>query len=178
MRITSARKLAPVVLTLSMTLVPAMTFAGDVGAPGALLNGALDLTYVGHLEKKDGDGRLLVWEGSVGGDFAGTIRWWFADQASTKFVGGQVFYADLSDRWNWSVGLGRIPYLLGYYQFGQDQLGPFIGQTQYRIFISSVSGQVSYPFSTTQRVEMGLGIAVPAVLFAVRPLSFSTSRCS
>lgn len=109
MRITSARKLAPVVLMLSMTLVPAMTFAGDVGAPGGLLNGALDLTYVGHLEKKDGDGRLLVWEGSVGGDFAGTIRWWFADQASTKFVGGQVFYY----RARWEIRVGEELVLAG-----------------------------------------------------------------
>ena len=49
------------------------TFAIAQEGSGVLLNGALDLTYAGHLEKTDDEGRLLVWEGRVGGDFAGSI---------------------------------------------------------------------------------------------------------
>lgn len=60
-----------------------------------MLTGALDLTYVGHLAKTDDEGRLLVWEGSIKGDFAGTIRWWFvapSPEASTNYMGGKVDY--------------------------------------------------------------------------------------
>ena len=79
-------------------------------------------------------------------------------QGTFKDIGGQLFYADLSNRWNWGVGAGRIPYLLGFYQFGQDDRGQFLGQTRYRIFTTSANGQVSYPFSTTQRFEMSAGV--------------------
>lgn len=79
-------------------------------------------------------------------------------QGTFKDIGGQLFYADLSRRWNWGVGAGRIPYLMGYYNYGQDDTGDFLGLYRYRIFQSSASGQVSYPFSSTQRVEFGAGI--------------------
>jgi Tol biopolymer transport system component len=75
-----------------------------------------------------------------------------------KDIGGQAFYTDLSNRWNWGVGAGRIPYLLGYYAYGSDERGQYIGQTRYRINITSASGQVSYPFSSTQRFEVSLGM--------------------
>ena len=75
-----------------------------------------------------------------------------------KDVGAQAFYSDLSNRWNWGVSAGHIPYLLGYYDFGADERGQYIGQTRYRINISSVNGQVSYPFSSKQRFEVGLGM--------------------
>ena len=77
-----------------------LTLASD-----ALLTGALDLIYAGHLEKTDADGRLLVWEGRVEGDFAGKIRWWFVDpppESSTEYLGGRVDY--YRARWEISVG--------------------------------------------------------------------------
>ena len=80
-------------------------------------------------------------------------------QGTFKDIGGQVFYQDLSDRWNWGVGAGRIPYLLGYYDFGSDDIGQYIGQQRFRVFISSLSGQVAYPFSSTRRFELGLGMS-------------------
>jgi hypothetical protein len=82
-----------VLVVLSALLLS--TFAIAQEGSGVLLNGALDLTYVGHLEKTDDDGRLLVWEGSVGGDFAGKIRWWFIDPppiARGPYKGGVVNY--------------------------------------------------------------------------------------
>lgn len=78
-------------------------------------------------------------------------------QGTFKDIGGQAFYTDMSRRWNWAVAGGRIPYMLGYYDFGQDELGPYIGQTQFRIFNTSLQGQVAYPFSSTRRMEFGLG---------------------
>jgi Tol biopolymer transport system component len=79
-------------------------------------------------------------------------------QGTFKDIGGQLFYTDMSKRWNWGVGGGRIPYLLGYYQYGQDDNGTFLGQYRYRVFITSATGQVAYPFSSTQRVEFGAGL--------------------
>ncbi|MEX2467818.1 MAG: peptidase S9 [Gemmatimonadota bacterium] len=78
-------------------------------------------------------------------------------QGTFKDIGGQAFYTDLSNRWNWGIGGGRIPYMLGFYEFSQDEIGPYIGQTQFRIFNTSLTGQVSYPFSSTRRAEFGLG---------------------
>ncbi len=79
-------------------------------------------------------------------------------QGTFKDIGGQAFYTDLSDRWNWGVGAGHIPLLYGFYDFGQDQRGAYTGIVRYRIIQSSVSGQISYPFSSTQRFEMGAGL--------------------
>lgn len=79
-------------------------------------------------------------------------------QGTFKDIGGQAFYQNLENRWNWGVGLGRIPYLIPQYGFGQDEGGQFLGQTKYRIFLTSASGQVAYPFSQTLRFEASTGV--------------------
>lgn len=79
-------------------------------------------------------------------------------QGTLKDLGGQAFYTDLGRRWNWSAGGGRIPYQLGGYQYGADELGTFLGLTRLRIYITSLAGQVQYPFSSTERLEFGLGL--------------------
>jgi len=84
-----------VLLLLSMNLAGAIAFADDAAVPSARLTGALDLTYVGHLEQMDDDGRLLVWAGSIEGDFAGEIKWWFVSPSpvsSSTYMGGEVNY--------------------------------------------------------------------------------------
>ncbi len=78
-------------------------------------------------------------------------------QGTFKDIGGQAFYQNLENRWNWGVGLGRIPYLMGYYQYGADDVGDYLGMYRYRIFISSAAGQVAYPFNSVQRVEFSAG---------------------
>jgi hypothetical protein len=95
-----AWKPMPAALALAMTLAALVAIADDADIRGALLTGALDLTYAGNLEKTDDAGRLLVWEGSVGGDFGGTIRWWFIDPSpivSTTHIGGTIDYYEA--RW-------------------------------------------------------------------------------
>jgi hypothetical protein len=112
MKIKFAWKSATVMLVLSMTLAGAITFADAADVPDALLTGALDLTYAGHLEKTDDDGRLLVWEGSIGGDFGGKIEWWFIDPstvASTTYMGGTVNYYEA----RWEIWVGEKLVLAG-----------------------------------------------------------------
>jgi Tol biopolymer transport system component len=79
-------------------------------------------------------------------------------QGTFKDIGGQAFYANMSHRWNWGVGAGRIPYLLGYYNYGRDATGDFLGLYRYRIFQTSAQGQVAYPFTSTRRVEFSGGV--------------------
>ena len=91
-----ARRLAACTCSaLAALFLASPSLAEDAGVPSALLTGALDLTYVGHLEKTDDDGRVLIWEGSIEGDFAGKIRWWFVEpppEAITEYLGGKVLY--------------------------------------------------------------------------------------
>jgi Tol biopolymer transport system component len=78
-------------------------------------------------------------------------------QGTFKDIGGQAFYQNLERRWNWGVGVGRIPYLMGFYQYDFDDYGDFLGMYRYRIFMSSAAGQVAYPFNSVQRVEFSAG---------------------
>ena len=88
-------------------------------------------------------------------------------QGTLKDIGGQVFYSDVGDRWNWAVAGGRLPYQYRRTYYGQDQFVDqqgdtvfgdlFIGQRRYRIFETALVGQVAYPFSMTQRVEFNAG---------------------
>ncbi len=87
-------------------------------------------------------------------------------QGTFKDIGGTAFYSDLSRRWNWGVGGGRIPYLIPYVGYAPKDSDPvcqsdpscdlLLEWTYYRIFVTTALGQVSYPFSTTQRLELGL----------------------
>lgn len=79
-------------------------------------------------------------------------------QGTFKDIGGQMFYTNLENRWNWGVGVGRIPYVLGGIGLGQDDRGSFIAQQRFRIFLTSASGQIAYPFSQTQRFEASAGV--------------------
>ncbi len=79
-------------------------------------------------------------------------------QGTFKDIGGQVFYTNLQNRWNWAMGVGRIPYMMGYYDIDEDDKGPFLGLYRFRVFVSSAMGQVAYPFTSTQRVEFSAGV--------------------
>ncbi len=79
-------------------------------------------------------------------------------QGTFKDIGGQLFYADQTRRWNWMVSGGRIPYQFGRYTFGTDDLGDYSGLLRQRVFITTANGQVQFPFSTTERVEFGMGL--------------------
>ena len=80
-------------------------------------------------------------------------------QGTFKDIGGQVSYVNLTKRWNWGVGVSRIPYQL-IYQGQPTTAGGLIHIPQYRqrIFVSSASGQLAYPLSQTRRFEFGAGM--------------------
>ena len=107
-----AWKSIPAALILSMAFAGILAIADDADVRGALLTGALDLTYAGNLKKTDDEGRLLVWEGSVGGDFGGTIKWWFIDPspiASTTHIGGTIKYYEA----RWEIWVDEVLVLAG-----------------------------------------------------------------
>ncbi len=77
---------------------------------------------------------------------------------TVKDIGGEVFYANLRRRWNWTVGGGRIPWRYEYwgsyyYPDGTQEL--LVERT--RIFQDYAQGSVYYPLSTTRRIEGALG---------------------
>ena len=79
-------------------------------------------------------------------------------QGSFKDIGGSVFYADLSDRWNRGIGVSHIPYVISYIQPGSDPGGQYLGVILDRLYVSSASAQLTYPFSTARRFEASLGL--------------------
>jgi len=79
-------------------------------------------------------------------------------QGTFQDIGGAVQYADIGDRWNWGGQVSRIPFLLLGFRRGQEDGSQFLGQVRQRIFVSSVSGTVAYPFSQTRRLEFNGGL--------------------
>ena len=45
--------------------------------PAPSLLSTIDYVFVGHLGTVDGEGRLLVWDGTISGDIEGKIKYWF-----------------------------------------------------------------------------------------------------
>jgi len=142
-------------------LLPSNTFAEE-DSEG--YSAGLSLDYVGQPT-------IGVGTDSYGNYIGGATSAYFSDmlgdkilgvalqaQGTFKDIGGQLFYADQSNRANWILSGGRIPYLLGSYGFGEDDGGQYIGLQRFRIYISTLSGQIHYPFSSTERVEFGLGV--------------------
>jgi len=84
-------------------------------------------------------------------------------QGTLKDIGGQVFYLNQKNRWNWGYALGRTPYQYLYWGYPQVEYkgGTYLAQatTRYRIFLDSATGLLAYPFSMTRRIEANLGVA-------------------
>ena len=75
-------------------------------------------------------------------------------QGTFKDIGGAAFYMDQGDRWNWGAGVSHIPYVLSYVGLGVDENGRYLGNIIDRMYVSSATGQVVYPFSQTRRLEL------------------------
>jgi Tol biopolymer transport system component len=83
-------------------------------------------------------------------------------QGEIKDIGGQVFYQDLGQRWNWGLGAAHVPYR--YLLLDVESSPPEVPEAEFavtqedrRILVSEAIGQVSYPFSAVRRVEFSAG---------------------
>ncbi|GMQ82603.1 MAG: basic secretory protein-like protein [Rhodothermia bacterium] len=115
--------------------------------------------------------------GPYGGGLQGGVALYFSDmlgnhnlgvvvQANGTFkdIGGQVQYLNRGHRFNYGGSVGHIPILFGGYLAPTIDTDPetgalseVFGQIRQRIYIDQVSGIASYPFTTTRRLELGLG---------------------
>jgi hypothetical protein len=105
-KIKAVSVLTSLLLVLFMTLAGATAFAGERVVPNGRLTSQIDYHFVGHFGILDEEGRLLVWEGTIEGDFTGECKWWFVSPSpvdGSTFTGGEVrFYAA---RWEiWDAG--------------------------------------------------------------------------
>jgi hypothetical protein len=69
-------------------------------AAGEPRTSQIDYHFVGHLEKFDNYGRLLVWEAKIRGSFSGTMKWWFVNPSpvpAADYDGVKLSY--YSARW-------------------------------------------------------------------------------
>jgi len=82
-------------------------------------------------------------------------------QGSLKDVNALVGYQNLSHRLNWGVGLQQTPYLTGGFAEGADVVNgePAVVDQELtqRQINRDIFGQVAYPFSQVQRVEVAAG---------------------
>jgi hypothetical protein len=83
-------------------------------------------------------------------------------QGTFKDIGGEVFYLNQKNRWNWMVSGSHIPYLTGFaFQdtaIRQGQTFDVIEQQLVRAFYDELGGVVQYPFSQTRRFELGASV--------------------
>jgi hypothetical protein len=86
-----------VLLILVIALLNLLAFAASADDEKEQLVGKIDYRFVGHLEKSDNQGRLLVWQGTIEGDLNGEIRWWFERPTpvpNVEYTGGAIsFYS-------------------------------------------------------------------------------------
>jgi hypothetical protein len=80
-----------------------------------------------------------------------------------KDIGGQVFYQNRTRRWNWGGVVGHIPYLSFFTVIRdttvQGNNALLVEQIRERVFVDSGRLFAYYPFSTTNRFEVGAGFS-------------------
>jgi Tol biopolymer transport system component len=112
---------------------------------------------------------------SVGGPFgtqvSGGVGFFFSDilgdqnlsvfvraNGTVKDIGGGAFYANRDHRINYGVGVSHIPSAFGRIQFASTTGGGLVPvQIVQRIYRTQLLGQVSYPLSQTNRLELTAG---------------------
>jgi hypothetical protein len=101
------------------------------------------------------------------GDMLGDQRVGVGLAASGEFkdIGGELFYVNAGQRWNWVAGLSHIPYLTGFATVepvtvsagGQQYQGTEYSQYLQRVYYTTAEMGTHYPFSTTRRAELNIG---------------------
>ena len=115
--------------------------------------------------------------GPYGGGIQGGVALFFSDmlgnhnlgvvvQANGTFkdIGAQVQYINRGHRFNYGGSVAHIPILFGGFLAPTIEVDPetgvlseVFGQIRQRIYIDQIGGIASYPFTTTRRLEFGLG---------------------
>ena len=109
---------------------------------------------------------------SAGGPFgtgvAGGVSAYFGDQLGDQMIGasvqaqgtlqdigGQLFYLNMKQRFNWGGSISHIPYLSLGQGFSPNEVPGFVNYDLYmqRLFYSEAAAIAQYPFSTTRRAE-------------------------
>lgn len=116
-----------------------------------------------------GGGISLFWSDMLGNHSLGT-----AVQVNSGFnrglgdtlrnTGAQVYYQNLSSRWNWGVGGGQTPLLSGGMATGilTDADGTQVGVEEFTIYRQlerNVNVMTAYPFNRSHRLELSAGYA-------------------
>ena len=82
-------------------------------------------------------------------------------QGTFKDIGGEIYYKNTKNRWNWLTGLSHIPYLTGYQTYNNDivsgQQVVRIDQIVQRVYVENATFVTQYPFSQTKRIEFSGG---------------------
>jgi Tol biopolymer transport system component len=118
--------------------------SGGYGTFGGMVGGGIAFAFSDMLGNHN---LYAAIDASTYGDFSDLYR----------NTGGIVAYTNLSNRWNWGVSGGQVPYLTGYATAGVTPTGFIEQEVIYRQVYRGVDGRVSYPFSTARRLELGGG---------------------
>jgi hypothetical protein len=111
---------------------------------------------------------------SYGNGIAGSVSAGFSDMLETKEVGaalaaqgtfkdigGQVYYKNTKNRWNWLTGLQHIPYVQAYQTYNTAVVDNTpvvrIDQIIQRVYVENATFITQYPFSQTRRIEFSGG---------------------
>ena len=107
-----------------------------------------------------GGGASAFFSDMLGDRFLGVA---VSAQGTVKDIGGQVFYLNQKNRWNWGYAGGRVPYQYLFYFWDRVTEGELqydvLTQRRYRLFLDNVTGLVAYPFSMTRRIEANMGLS-------------------
>jgi hypothetical protein len=105
MRLEAVSKLTLSLLAFAVSSVGTIAHGDEGDTLWESLASEVVYQYVGHLEKVDDQGRLLVWEATIEGAVTGELKWWFVQPSpvsSTPYTGGRVDY--YGARWEIRVG--------------------------------------------------------------------------
>lgn len=96
MRINAIHRLMSILFMFAVLSVGTTAYTDEGSDTGEPLVSEVVYQFVGHLEKVNDQGRLLVWKSTIKGDISGELKWWFVQPSpvqSTQYSGGHVdFY--------------------------------------------------------------------------------------
>lgn len=157
-----ANRVAPLLGDAEVGLTPSGTYSAADAEP---FRGGLRLVSLGQPAVGVGNDQFGTYLGgsvsALFSDILGDRNLYTMVQAQgeLKDIGGQLFYQDIGQRWNWGGGISHVPYRYLFQQFVEPPTGAAtaIEQQNFRIYTSKLEGLLAYPFSAIRRIEFGAG---------------------